>query len=685
MSHVDADGPRGWCPACLGHWRSSNYGLGAPLTCASAFQGLPPVITWSVSLPSIGPARVGGFSEGLMRPGLHSPGTSGEFRIEARSLSGALLYEGFRDVGGENYDFPNDDPNLGRYRLQAIVSEEVLGTPVTLRVYRGAELSAQTTFNGIAPVPSFQPTVVECNRQGGADFMLDASASSDADGDTLHFEWTSADLTVQREGVTVPAMADGLGPASVTLSVTDGFHITDLTQDVLIEDTLPPEIVLADNPPVPVCSILGEPIQLAEPQVTDVCSEVILEGRVIASTNPNLVLPMLLDAGQAVLPVGSHTVEWIATDGAGNSNSATQVVDVIPALYATNALELRDRSQLTRPGGLSGAASAGNVLSWVGVEARLADLWSIPPIELRDRAVVGGEVRSSGAIVRGNDVSISGGVFEQQPLGLPAPPSITPSFPAPSGGNVHLEPHTSRSIAADSYGTIHVKTGGVLSLSEGGNYFVRQLILEPDAAIQASGKVTFFVESQIIDRGRFLGFEESAITYMGTTPFFLEAPLVAQVFAPRGALVVRGNVRTGQILARDLSVDAGWIVECDGALRMTAQEIPPSGTQGGCNEAAAIDLGPTGNETSVSTNACVKVTNYPGWWATRNMQLQTMAGGTYPVPFEWTNTCAGSGGTGAFTGEWQQQVFGPASSQCATLIRLLGLSTGQVTLRYYAQ
>lgn len=76
---------------------------------------------------------------------------------------------------------------------------------------------------------------------------------------------------------------------------------------------------------------------------------------------------------------------------------------------------------------------------------------------------------------------------------------------------------------------------------------------------------------------------------------------------------------------------------------------------------------------------------YPNWWGTRDMELQTLAGGAYPVPFQWSNACAGSGGSGMFSGDWQQQVLGPTSGQCATLVQLLGSDTGQVTLRYYAQ
>ena len=75
---------------------------------------------------------------------------------------------------------------------------------------------------------------------------------------------------------------------------------------------------------------------------------------------------------------------------------------------------------------------------------------------------------------------------------------------------------------------------------------------------------------------------------------------------------------------------------------------------------------------------------YPGWWGIRNMQLQSTGGGTYPVPFTWSNSCTGSGGSDTYTADWQSRVFGPTSGQCATIVDLKGSGSGSLTLRYYA-
>jgi hypothetical protein len=106
-----------------------------------------------------------------------------------------------------------------------------------------------------------------------------------------------------------------------------------------------------------------------------------------------------------------------------------------------------------------------------------------------------------------------------------------------------------------------------------------------------------------------------------------------------------------------------------------------------CNEQTAVDLGSPGNATLVRNDGCVRVRDsYPAWWGSqRRMMLQTNAAGTYPVPFTWTNTCAGSSGSGTFTGNWQKQFLNPTSAACATLIDLQGNGSGNVSLWYFGE
>lgn len=114
-------------------------------------------------------------------------------------------------------------------------------------------------------------------------------------------------------------------------------------------------------------------------------------------------------------------------------------------------------------------------------------------------------------------------------------------------------------------------------------------------------------------------------------------------------------------------------------------KVPAPGSEAGCTIASAVDLGTVGSATTVQNDGCVKVQNgYPSWWGSRNMRLQSMSPGTYPVPFTWSSSCVGTQGSGQFTGDWQSQIFGPTSAACATLIDLQGSGAGTIILRYFA-
>lgn len=115
-------------------------------------------------------------------------------------------------------------------------------------------------------------------------------------------------------------------------------------------------------------------------------------------------------------------------------------------------------------------------------------------------------------------------------------------------------------------------------------------------------------------------------------------------------------------------------------------KVPAPGAATGCTAATAVDLGAPDSAKTIQNDGCVKVQNaYPFWWGTRNMRLQSMSPGVYPVPFTWVNTCTGTQGSGQFTGNWQTQIFGPTTAACATVIDLQGSGSGTIALRYFAE
>jgi hypothetical protein len=102
-----------------------------------------------------------------------------------------------------------------------------------------------------------------------------------------------------------------------------------------------------------------------------------------------------------------------------------------------------------------------------------------------------------------------------------------------------------------------------------------------------------------------------------------------------------------------------------------------------CTDATSVDMGVPGTTVSVSNNRCLKVTQYPNWWGTRQMQLQNMTPGSYPVPFNVSN-CGATKGTGTITADWQSFYINNISQSCTTFVKLGGDGRGNVTLRYFA-
>jgi len=126
------------------------------------------------------------------------------------------------------FESGKEDPtneSLGRYAL-AVRDGDVNTTPVAR-----------------AGVDQF----LECAGPGGTFVELDGSLSSDADGDTLAFEWAvpvGSGVVLDDPASATPSGLFPLGPTLVTLTVTDGKGGVD-ADDVLIvvEDSTPPVLI----------------------------------------------------------------------------------------------------------------------------------------------------------------------------------------------------------------------------------------------------------------------------------------------------------------------------------------------------------------------------------------------------------------------------------------------------------
>ncbi|HLM54635.1 MAG TPA: HYR domain-containing protein, partial [Pyrinomonadaceae bacterium] len=160
---------------------------------------------------------------------------------------------------------------------------------------------------------------IECGG-GTTPVTLDGSASADADGDTLAYEW--------REGATVLGTAATLntsfafGPHTVTLKVTDPSG--DFNEDTVVVNvvdtadpmiTAPPNVSVNTGPGATSCGAFVSDETLGTAAASDGCS-----GSVTVTRTG-------VPAGN-VFPVGTTIVTYTADDGHGHTRKAYQSVTV---------------------------------------------------------------------------------------------------------------------------------------------------------------------------------------------------------------------------------------------------------------------------------------------------------------------------------------------------------------------
>jgi len=201
-------------------------------------------------------------------------------------------------------------------------------------------LTATTTL--APPVVKINPSsvTVECTSPAGAAVHLDGTATTGGNG---QYFWKvdsgASSLTAGQFDATL-----AVGSHHVTLAVPNGLEgVGYATAPVNVVDTTPPTLTASNVTTVKVCDVSNVGVTLTPPTVTDVCTGVQqVTGRVVASNGQNLSQPIDLSNGKGSVPVGQHQVVWTATDNAGNAQSITQTISVIPSFYGTAAWDITD-------------------------------------------------------------------------------------------------------------------------------------------------------------------------------------------------------------------------------------------------------------------------------------------------------------------------------------------------------
>src|SRR5690606_37081920 len=118
------------------------------------------------------------------------------------------------------------------------------------------------------------------------------------------------------------------------------------------------------------------------------------------------------DDSMVSLDLGSHDIDWIADDGF-NQTPLTQTLELVPAFWATRALDVRDRAKVLQPD--QSPALVVNSGSWysklgsapglVGTLLRHARVESFG-------ATVDGDLRTQSSSTPHNGAQVTGDVFQ---------------------------------------------------------------------------------------------------------------------------------------------------------------------------------------------------------------------------------------------------------------------------------
>lgn len=174
------------------------------------------------------------------------------------------------------------------------------------------------------------------------------------------------------------------------------------------------------------------------------------------------------------------------------------------ALYAARQLKVDDHASIrTSSGGYAPIESGGSSPTLIGADAQLGTVLSVAAIDVRDRAIVNGFLKSGGNVTRGNQVSVSGAITAQAAL-LPIPlAGFAAQFPASAGNDLSLEPDQISTIAPGSYADAVVKQRAKLRLSTG-VYTFHSLDIEAGGTLALDtslGPIFIYVETSLIYRG----------------------------------------------------------------------------------------------------------------------------------------------------------------------------------------
>jgi hypothetical protein len=212
-------------------------------------------------------------------------------------------------------------------------------------------------------------------------------------------------------------------------------------------------------------------------------------------------------------------------------------------LFGRDRVLLADRTLIQSPSGLPSIVTSGT--SEAGALSSLGHLWSRGNVVMRSNARALGNVITGGAFSPQSGVVVTGQTLQQAYV----PPTAldwTVTFPSANGGEVNLEPGTTRNLTPGAYANVSVKANAELRLRHG-LYTFTSLTIEQGGRLvldDAAGLVQVRLKTSFTFRGAVssqLGTPPKLLLgYFGTDQAVIESAFNGTVIAPNAPLVFGG-------------------------------------------------------------------------------------------------------------------------------------------------
>ncbi|HEX7027762.1 MAG TPA: S8 family serine peptidase [Gammaproteobacteria bacterium] len=194
------------------------------------------------------------------------------------------------------------------------------------------------------------------------------------------------------------------------------------------------------------------------------------------------------------------------------------------------------------------------------VESKTGSVVSLAGVDIRDRAIVDGDIVSAQSIALGNNTSVSGVQTSNAAIDIRTL-SWSVEFPA-SLNDFILTPDSEGILHPGAYRKVTAFSRSRLRLASGA-YYMDELVLEPQSHIvfdTRSGPVFLYVRSRLIVRGEtgFDGPQNSLlIAYAGNESPGIDKTLKATLVAPNAEvrLGTGGQMHYGAVFAKSVDID----------------------------------------------------------------------------------------------------------------------------------